>query len=84
MVLMGFHLALFTLFLLNVRKGNGQLCKVSFVAPICCKCNIFFPLELNLLPMFQKLQITVTCMEEYMLFVNYFLDLSNGINGGRC
>ena len=34
---------LITLFLLNVRKGNGQLCRVSFVASICCQCNIFFP-----------------------------------------
>ena len=31
MVLMGSNLALFTLFLLNVRMENGQLCRVSFV-----------------------------------------------------
>ena len=28
--------------------------------------------------MFLKLQITIICIEEYMLFVNYVLDLSNG------
>ena len=43
MVLMGSQRILFTLFLLNVRKGNGQLCSVSSVASICCKCYIFFP-----------------------------------------
>ena len=32
MVLMGSQRILFTLFLLNVRKGNGQLCRVSSVA----------------------------------------------------
>ena len=47
MVLMGSQRILFTLFLLNVRKGNGQLCSVSSVASICCKCYIFFPWELN-------------------------------------
>ena len=28
--------------------------------------------------MFLKLQITIICIEEYMLFVNYVLDLNNG------
>ena len=28
--------------------------------------------------MFLKLQITIICTEEYMLFVNYVLDLNNG------
>ena len=28
--------------------------------------------------MFLKLQITKICIEEYMLFVNYVLDLNNG------
>ena len=27
---------------------------------------------------FLKLQITIICIEEYMLFVNYVLDLNNG------
>ena len=28
--------------------------------------------------MFLKLQITIICIEEYMLFVSYVLDLNNG------
>ena len=28
--------------------------------------------------MFLKLQITIICIEEYMLFVDYVLDLNNG------
>ena len=28
--------------------------------------------------MFLKLQITIICIEEYVLFVNYVLDLNNG------
>ena len=28
--------------------------------------------------MFLKLHITIICIEEYMLFVNYVLDLNNG------
>ena len=28
--------------------------------------------------MFLKLQITIICIKEYMLFVNYVLDLNNG------
>ena len=38
---------------------------------------LLLSLRVDLL-MFLKLQITIICMEEYVLFVNYVLDLNNG------
>ena len=38
---------------------------------------LLLSLRVDLL-MFLKLQITIICIEEYVLFVNYVLDLNNG------